>query len=605
MRVADYIAETLANNGVKTIHGLMGGGAACLNDAFLKNDRLTYLSFHHEQAAAYAAYGLAKKTRNFAVVNPTTGCGGMNCMTPLLNAWQESIPLVFISGNVGTKSCTNWLNRHHGTNRRYFGTQEHDIFSTVKNLTNYAVFVDDPLTVRYHLKAALSQAWGHNYARRQGPVWLDIPSDVQSALMPPEDLIPEYQTKHLNYSDLTNAHKVAQNLALSKKPLILAGNGIGSASEIFHFSKFVREWNIPVVTTYLGRDILEHDNPLNLGAIGIRGSRAANMAVQNCDLLVVVGSSMAGTQLGYDPLDFARNAKIIHVDTDIDTWLTSPIKNRIEFVHCPLQGFFDKMDAFTKALYELENLEKIETWPSQCAEWKAKWQNEQVSKIKPKSYLDLYSLIDCLGDIANDMCDIVTDAGSVSYAMPQVWKYKEGQKLMFSSAQADMGAALPMAIGVAYDNKLKENNRVVYCITGDGSLMSNLQELSTMKYHDLNLKLIVVNNYGYLSIRNTQNKYFNGNIGGTDHSHGVAIPFTFERIGKAFEIPYYMNETLKKEKVLKQLTDTGPSIIEFFCDVNQEITPTQAIKNGKQQPLDNMYPFEEENNEEQVTYHRV
>lgn len=602
MRVADYIAEFLANYGIRTIHGLTGGGAATLNDAFLKHDRLNYLSFHHEQAAAYAAYGVAKANQELAVVNPTTGCGGTNCMTPLLNAWQESVPVMFISGNTSTNTCTNSLNRKHGTSRKYFGTQEHDIINTVKSMTNYAAFVDNPKMIQYHLNKAAREAIGYNRSRRCGPVWLDIPSDVQSAMIDVEsdEYITIYDRPEPDDTNLYSGYKIVEALTNSEKPLILIGNGLPRETLI---EDFVEKYNIPVVTTYLARDVFDYEHHLNLGTIGIKGVRAANKALQNCDLLLVLGCSLSATHLGYDPEDFARNANILHIDTDSSVWLTNPISHRIDFIERPLQGILRDVHMAVNNLCTFKPLErKGEEWVDQCLEWKIAWNSEQLKHADSSVGMNLYKAIRLISNIAENS-DIVTDAGSVSYALPQTWRFRHNQRLVFSSAQADMGCALPAAIGIAYQNKIEKINRKVYCFTGDGSLMSNLQELSTMKFHDLDITVIVINNNGYLSIRNTQKNYFNGNVGGTDISHGVAIPYNFEAIAEAFELDYVQ---IGMDKIdLTAFHGSGsPTIVEILCDPDQEIVPTQAKLHGVQQPLDNMYPFEGDSNE-QVAYHRV
>lgn len=337
MRVCDYIVQYLENMGVKTVYGLMGGGASGLNDGFIKSKHIKYICFHHEQGAGYAGYAEAKYTNNIAVVNPTTGCGGTNCITPLLNAWQDSAPVLFLSGNVRTTHTTNYLNRTRQISLRKYGVQEHNIIETVKSITKYAAFVEDPLTIAYHLDKAIYAAM----TGRQGPVWLDIPADVQTAEVEAQKMFV-YEMPQNSYT-YSGFDCVKAEIQQATKPIIVAGNGIHLSNCRKSFKDFVEYYNVPFVSSYLARDIMAADHRLNLGAIGIKGTRAANFAMQNADLLIIMGCSMNATHVGYQESQFAPNAKKIMLDIDENEALKNTIRIDM-FINTDLQVFFDEFD---------------------------------------------------------------------------------------------------------------------------------------------------------------------------------------------------------------------------------------------------------------------
>lgn len=334
MRVCDYIAKHLYDIGVNRVYGLMGGGASGLNDGFIKHGSINYVCFHHEQGAGYAAYGESRLTNKISVVNPTTGCGGTNCITPLLNAWQDSVPVVYISGNVRTSHTTNYLNRKQNINLRKYGVQEHNIINTVKSVTKYAKFLEDPTKVPYELSKAIDIA----LSDRKGPVWLDIPSDVQTFILP--DIFETYEPTVQSPAEITVNEIIENEIKSHKRPLVLAGNGIHLSNTRQQFKYFLEKYDLPFVSTYLGRDLLSHDHPLNIGTVGIKGTRAANFIMQNCDLLIILGCSMNPTHVGYDEKQFATNAKKIMVDIDSAEYAKSTVQID-DYFKMNLKHFFE------------------------------------------------------------------------------------------------------------------------------------------------------------------------------------------------------------------------------------------------------------------------
>ena len=334
MRVCDWIADYLKSLGVERVHGLMGGGAAGLNDGFIKQN-MPYVCYHHEQGAGHAAIGESKYTGKLSVVNPTTGCAGTNCATSVLDAWQDSVPVLFISGNVRRDTCSGWINQTKGVNIRKYGIQEHHVVDTYKSITKYSKFVIDPLEVAHSIQQAVYLAT----TGRPGPVWVDIPGDIQLAQMPenPSQFQPPViNTVQHDYTDVKNM------ILNAERPVVLAGYGIRQSGLVDEFVEFVEKYNIPYVSTYGARDYTANEHPLSIGAVGQRGSRAGNFAMQNADLLLILGSSLNASVVGYDPKQFAPASIKVLIDTD---W-NELHKNIVKIDHkCQ-----DSLDNFFKAM---------------------------------------------------------------------------------------------------------------------------------------------------------------------------------------------------------------------------------------------------------------
>lgn len=334
MRVCDWIADYLKSIGVERVHGLMGGGAAGLNDGFIKQN-MPYVCYHNEQGAGHAAIGESKYTGKLAVVNPTTGCAGTNCATSVLNAWQDGVPVLFISGNVRLNTCSGWINKTRNLNVRKYGIQEHHVVDTYKSITKMAKFITDVSEVAPALQEAVWLA----QSGRPGPVWIDIPGDIQLAEMPEtyEQFQPFVNFVYYKFQEVRDA------IARAERPLILAGYGIRQSGTVDEFVKFIEKWNIPFVSTYGARDYTADSHRLSIGAIGQRGSRAGNFAVQNADLLLILGSSLNASVVGYDPNQFAPTAYKIMIDYDLSE-LNKDIVKIDQKVPVQLTEFFIGMD---------------------------------------------------------------------------------------------------------------------------------------------------------------------------------------------------------------------------------------------------------------------
>lgn len=311
MRICDWIAQYLYDLGVSRVHGLMGGGASGLNDGFIKQGKIGYICYHHEQGAGHAAIGESKFTGKLSVVNPTTGCAGTNCATSVLNAWQDAVPVLFLSGNVRLSTCSGFINQQKQINIRKYGIQEHHIVDTYKSITKFSKFITKAETVPFYLQKAIYLA----STGRPGPVWLDIPGDIQTASMPEvfdtykPEILPE---PHVDFKG------IKEHLSRASRPIILAGYGIRQSNTVKQFVEFIEKYNLPYVSTYGARDYTANDHVLSLGAVGIKGSRAGNFALQNADLLLILGSSLNSSVIGYDPNQFSPYSYKIYVDCDLN-----------------------------------------------------------------------------------------------------------------------------------------------------------------------------------------------------------------------------------------------------------------------------------------------
>jgi acetolactate synthase-1/2/3 large subunit len=334
MRVCEWIADYLKSIGVERVHGLMGGGASGLNDGFIKQG-MPYICYHHEQGAGHAATAESKFTGKLAVVNPTTGCAGTNCATSVLNAWQDSVPVLFLSGNVRLATCSGHINKKNHIKIRKYGIQEHHIVDTYESMTKFSYFIDNVDDVAYVLQYAIHTAT----SGRHGPVWIDIPGDIQTAQMP--ETYKEYQPVEL-VKPLADFSRIKEAIAKAERPIVLAGYGIRQSNTVEDFVKFIEHYQIPYVSTYGARDYTANDHKLSIGAIGIKGSRAGNFALQNADLLIVLGSSLGSSVIGYDPAQFSPASYKIIVDLDINE-LKKDIVKIDEKYNVNLEKFFRSM----------------------------------------------------------------------------------------------------------------------------------------------------------------------------------------------------------------------------------------------------------------------
>ncbi len=584
MKVASLIADFLISNGIEDVFTVTGGGAMHLNDALGHARGLHCIYNHHEQACAIAAEGYTRLTGKLAAVCVTSGPGGTNAITGVLGGWLDSIPMFILSGQV-KREMTVWS--CHELGLRQLGDQEFNIIDTVKQFTKYAAMITEPEEIIYHLEKALYLC----KEGKGGPVWLDIPLDIQGSDVDVDNLkhfdcFEEGLAADDNF-DLQEAQKLLQMICCAKAPLLLSGSSIRYSHSEQIFLQLVEKLGIPVVTAWAANDTLPYDSPYFMGVPGTLGTRAANFAVQKCDLLISLGCRMNVRMVGYNKGDFGKNAFKVMVEIS-EAELKKP-------TYCPDWGIQANVhDVISKLLaVDYRRPDYHNKWVEWC---------KHIFKSYPvvlKEYhnfsknINPYVFTEILFKHMDNQDTMVCSNGSACVVPIQVSMLKEGQRLFCNSGCAAMGYGLPAALGAAVALKGKR----IICMEGDGSIMMNLQELATVKLYQLNIKIFIYNNNGYHSIRQTQKNNFKGTLVGVNRESGVAIP-EFSRVANAFELPYY---AISKEEeadtiVEKVLEEDGSVICEVYVDEEQVFAPKSSAKvlsDGSiiSPSIDDMAPF--------------
>jgi len=584
MRVADYIARTLADRGVRHVFMLTGGGAMFLNHAFGQEPRIQVICQHHEQACAMAAEGYARISGQPGVVNVTTGPGGINALTGVFGAWTDSIPMLVVSGQVKRETC---LASYPGCGLRQLGDQEADIISMVKGITKYAVLVDDPQTIRYHLE----RAWHLASSGRPGPCWLDIPVDVQSSQVdeaqlpaydPAEDA-PAWPLHRLP----DQCAEVLTRLQTAARPVIMAGSGVRLAGALDVFDRVIHRLGIPVVTAWT-HDIIASDDPLFCGRPGTIGTRAGNFVVQNADVLLIIGSRLNIRQVSYNWPSFARAAFKIQVDADAAE-LNKPTVRPDLAIHCDARLFLEELNR----QLEVRGFDPTRhaAWLAWCKERQARYPAVLAHHREYRGCINPYHFVSTLFELLGEQDIIVTGNATACIVSFQVGHIKKGQRLFSNSGSASMGYDLPAAIGAAF----AAPGRRVICLAGDGSLQLNIQELQTVVHHQLPIKLFVLNNDGYLSIRSTQSNFF-GTLVGESRRSGVSFP-DYVKVAQAYGLPALrLNQADFTDRLREALEAPGPVVCDVVLDPRQGFEPRASSKqlpDGRivSAALEDMYPF--------------
>jgi acetolactate synthase-1/2/3 large subunit len=583
MKLSDFVFGQLREWGARHVFLITGGGAMHLNDS-VGTSGLSYICTHHEQAAAMAAEGYARITRTPGVLNVTTGPGGINALNGVFGAWTDSIPMLILSGQVKRETC---MATYGLTDLRQLGDQEVDIVRMVKGITKYSVFVDDPESIAWHLE----RAWHLAQSGRPGPCWLDIPVDVQSAQIDP-DKLRHYDPSEdaLSFPPETVKAQVADVLARierAERPVLFAGSGVRLSGALPEFEQVIRALRIPVVTAWT-HDLIASDDELFCGRPGTIGERAGNFTVQNSDLLLVLGSRLNIRQVSYNWPSFARFATKIQVDVDAAE-LRKPLYQPDVPIHCDLKIFLAEMARQLAARKHPST--RHEAWLEYARAWKTKYPVVQARQRVPGPPLNPYDFIDRLFDMLDPEDAVVCGNATACIVPYQAGRLRRGQRLISNSGSASMGYDLPAAIGVA----VARGKRTI-CIAGDGSLQMNIQELQTVVGYNLPVKLFVLNNGGYLSIRQTQTGFFQGRRIGEGPESGVTFP-SMEKIGAAYGIPSFAIEKVADlERVRRELQTAGPTLFDVHLDQAQEFEPrlrSRILPDGKIQTpnLEDMYPF--------------
>jgi acetolactate synthase-1/2/3 large subunit len=581
VRVSDYIVTHLEKIGVDRVFLLSGGGMMHLLDSVSRSEKISYICNHHEQASGMAADAYARVSGKLGVCYATSGPGGTNTLTAVVGAYQDSSPVLFISGQ-SKVSQTIEGSQLHGL--RQFGTFEVDIIPIMKTVTKYAEMVKRPEDIRYHLEKATFLAMDS----RPGAVYLDIPIDIQGAIINPQELRGFDISEIVRGDSSKPNHKfesVLEMLAKAERPLILAGYGIRASGQVRQFREFVQKVNVPVVTTCFGNDVIHYDHPLFVGHPGMKGDRAGNFAIQNADFILSLGCSLHVTTTGYELDKFAPQAYKVLVDID-----EMVLKREQVGVNEKIQ--VDVQTALASLLPKAKS-HACEEWRESCSKWKSQLSVYNEPHKRAGKKINFYDLAEKLDRVAGSDDIIVSDAGSAFYVVGQAFRVKENQRVINSGSLGAMGFALPASTGAA---AASPNARVI-CITGDGSLQTNIHELAVFKKNNLNVKLFVINNDGYVCIRNTQHNFFKGHLAGTSNDSGVFIPDT-QKIAAAYGLPYVSASSIDEldEAILNTLKQNGPVICEIFTPSEQEIIPTVSsvkLDDGsmRSKPLDDMFPF--------------
>ncbi len=584
IKVSDYIAQTLAKHGIRDVFLVTGGGAMHLNDAFGRCSDLTYHCFHHEQACAIAAESYYRLSNRLAAVNVTSGPGGTNAITGVLGAWQDSLGMIVISGQVKYETVV----RSTDLPLRQLGDQELDIVPMVSHITKYAEMVIDPKSIRYHLEKALHLA----VTGRPGPVWLDIPLNVQGAMIDETELVgydPSEDAPAAPRNDLSAPiADLLSRLKSAKRPVILAGSGIrlGKAHEAF--MALVERWGIPVVTAWNAHDLIWNSHPNYVGRPGTIGDRAGNFAVQNSDFLLVLGCRLNIRQISYAWQNFAREAFKVIVDIDAAELQKPTIRPDLP-IHADVADVLDRLLAAEPHTPPQAHRE----WLDWCRERKDRYPVVLDSYREQQTPINPYCMAEALfAELPEDEVVVAGD-GTACVVTFQAADIKKGQRLYTNSGTASMGYDLPAAIGACIANDRKR----VICLAGDGSIQMNIQELQTVVGNRLPVKIFVLNNGGYHSIRQTQNTYFPDNSVGYDAASGVTFP-SFEKLAHAYGIPYRSCDRLDdlRQAVRETLDGDGPGICEVILDPRQSFSPklsSKALPDGRMvsAPLEDMFPF--------------
>ncbi|MDX6766671.1 MAG: thiamine pyrophosphate-binding protein [Candidatus Methylacidiphilales bacterium] len=584
IRVADYVACFLADHGVRDIFVVTGGGAMHLNDAIGREKRIRYICNHHEQACAMAAESYARLTGRVGVVNVTTGPGGINALNGVFGAWTDSVPMLVVSGQVKRETCMAF---HEVPGLRQLGDQEADILGMVKGITKYAALVRDPSEIRFHLEKALHLA----LSGRPGPCWIDIPIDVQGARIDPSTLTgftvpaPEgMESKELQAVcvDIRRRAEAAQ------RPVILVGAGIRASQSRDRLLRLLEHWAVPVTTAWNAQDAIWNAHPQFAGRPGSIGDRAGNFAVQNADFLLVLGSRLNVRQVSYNWPSFARAAYKVVVDIDAAE-LHKPTWRADLPVHADLREVIDILTA----LDPIASTPQRQRWLSQCRSWRERYPATLPEYWDTDNGVNPYCFASALfAQLAEDEVVVCGD-GTACVTTFQAADIREGQRLYTNSGCASMGYDLPGAIGAS---AARPGQRVV-CLAGDGSIMMNLQELQTIQTHGFPVKIFILNNRGYHSIRQTQQNFFPDGVMGCGEESGLGFP-DFGKLAAVFGFPYSAARTHAELAgvIAATLAHTGPAVCEIFLDLNQQFAPklsSKRLDDGTivSPPLEDLAPF--------------
>lgn len=591
IKVSNYIAQFLVDHGVTDAFSVVGGGAMHLNDAFGHQEGLHCTYNHHEQACAIAAEAYARLENKIALLCVTSGPGGTNAITGVVGGWLDSIPMFVVSGQVKYTTTARYAKKlNPEINLRALGDQEYDIVQSVEPMTKYAVMIEDPKDIRY----ACEKAWHLATTGRPGPVWIDVPVNIQGTVIETDELegydSAEDDAKLPPPVEEDTIKAVIREIEAAKRPVIYAGGGIRLSGGYDEFKAVIEKLNVPVVTYWNSVDLIENDHPLYVGRGGNMGDRAGNFAVQNSDLVVAIGTRISIRQVGYGYETWAREAKVIMVDIDKSEMMKHTIHVDMP-IWADAKDFLGAVDRYTDG-----RIFDNKQWLDACAKWKKKypvtlerhWNNGG-------EFANVFAFIKYLSDSLPEESYTAVSNGACCVVGHQNYTIKSNTRFIINSAIASMGYGLPAAIGLCVADGRKDT----ICLEGDGSIMMNLQELQTIVTNKLPIKLFLINNQGYHSIRLTQTNIFSEHtkVGIGPESGDLTFP-EFRKIAEAFGFPYYSahsNDEMKKV-VDEVLAQPGYVFCEIFTDTEQVWEPKSSARRLEDgtivsPPLEDLAPF--------------
>jgi acetolactate synthase-1/2/3 large subunit len=575
MTVAEYILKFLISKNVNNVFLITGGAISFVVDAFSRNKKIKYTCVAHEQAAAMMADAYSRVGKGFAATMVTSGPGAQNLITGIACSWFDSVPVIHISGQVNSfeLSSTNKTTQKV----RQVGFQETDIVSIVKPITKFAYQLKNPNEIKY----VLEKAFYFSNQGRPGPVLIDIPMDFQRVKINPKKIksfrVPKKKT---NNQIINSIYKIKELLNKSKRPILILGGGVRMSKSINELEKFLKNIDLPIVTTWSGLDTVDYHDKNYVGCIGVYGSRAANFAVQNSDLVLNFGSRLDTRITGGKPETFARSAKVISIDIDKHELNKKRGLNIYLKINEDLNNFLLTFNSKLKGY----KFSAISDWKRICQQWKLRYPNVHSVYYNQKNYVNPYCFIDRLSNKLNNQDIVLTDDGGHLTWTIQAFKVKKGQRVFSAFGNSPMGYAFPAALGASIANKKKR----IICIDGDGSIQINIQELQTMVANNLPIKLFIINNDGYGIIKQFQELYLSKRYEASISSKGVTNP-NFKKISNAYGINYSEIRNNKQiDKVLnKTLNSKKPEFVNIIVDPNQKIIP--KLQFGK--PIEDLSPL--------------
>jgi acetolactate synthase-1/2/3 large subunit len=581
MKLSDYVASFLVHQKIDHIFGVTGGGAMHLNDSFGKSKKINFIMTHGEQSACMAAEAYTRKSGKLGVCNVTTGPGGTNAITGVTGAWIDSIPQLIISGQVALKDMINQ------SKLRQRGVQEINITDLVKPVVKYCLTLRDEKKIKYELEKCIYLSQNG----RPGPTWIDIPLDLQTKDINPKRLKSFKPKKNKIIKFNNKLIKISNLIKKSFKPVIIIGNGVHLSNSKKLIKEIIDNFNIPVLSSWNASDVISTNHNRYIGRLGLFGDRASNFTIQDSDLVLVLGCRLSQPQTGYNSSLFAPGAKFIYVDIDVAEISKFKGKNITKIIS-DLRLFLEQFIKFIKRFKLKDSYKKLHKgWLSHCIKLKNKYP-VVLKRYKYQKKINSFYFIETLSSLLRGKDTIVTDMGTSFTCTMQTFRTKENQRLFTSSGLAPMGFGLPGSIGACFAN----NKRKTICISGDGGVMFNIQELQTIFHHKLPIKIFILCNKGYLTMKLMQIKNFKKFVGSTPLS-GISCP-NFENLAKSFKIPSttIKNTSNFKAKIEKFLKKSGPGLCQITMGENQELIPRVQTKMRKDgtfvpTPIDDMYPY--------------